>query len=71
MDISHHDSAYREAARDVEYEGVKIPKGTVVVYPIRMMQMDPEVYPDPEKFIPERLVTLYPTLLIFCELEHC
>ena len=44
----------REAAKDVEYNGVKIPKGTLVIFPITALQMDPEIWPDPEKFDPER-----------------
>ena len=44
----------RMASRDVDYDGFKIPKGMVVTYPIRLIHMDPEVYPEPDMFIPER-----------------
>lgn len=44
----------REANDDYEYEGIKISKGQVIAVPIYALHHDPEIYPDPEKFLPER-----------------
>lgn len=44
----------REASVDYEYEGIKIKKGQAVVVPIYSLHHDPELYADPEEFIPER-----------------
>ncbi len=44
------------ALNNVEYNGVTIPKGTIVTFPILALQMDPEVWPQPEKFDPDRYV---------------
>ena len=53
----------------MDYGGFKIPKDMVVVYPIRKLHMDPEVYPEPEKFKPERyrltLVAHHPFSSVF------
>nr|QUF59372.1 cytochrome p450 CYP3044B5 [Brachionus angularis] len=44
----------RVADDDYEYEGIKIKKGALVIVPIWALHYDKEIYPDPEKFIPER-----------------
>lgn len=44
------------AERDVSLKGYVIPKGTVVTSNIRAVSMDPTVFPDPEKFRPERFL---------------
>lgn len=44
----------RVANKDFEFEGVKIKKGQVVVVPVYPLHYDPEIYPDPETFDPER-----------------
>ncbi|KAK2467643.1 hypothetical protein APHAL10511_000498 [Amanita phalloides] len=44
------------ATEDDEYDGYFIPKGTIVIGNNWSILHDPEVYPDPEKFRPERFV---------------
>lgn len=44
----------REAAQDTEVCGVKIPKDTGILIPVWDIHRDPEQWPDPEKFDPER-----------------
>lgn len=44
----------RVANKDFEFEGVKIKKGQVVVVPVYPLHYDPETYPNPEEFDPER-----------------
>jgi len=39
---------------DDEFEGYHFPKGTIIRYNLIAMSKDPEVYNDPEEFIPER-----------------
>ncbi|GBM39629.1 Cytochrome P450 3A25 [Araneus ventricosus] len=48
--------AERMAFEDYELgdTGIIIPKGTIVTIPIYAMHRDPEVFPDPEKFDPDR-----------------
>ena len=46
----------RVAKEDAVVEGVRIPKGAVVVVPLYALHHDPETWPDPEKFNPDRLV---------------
>lgn len=49
----------REAMTDYTFQGTKvtIPKGTKVWVPIYAIQRDPENYPDPDAFIPERFTS--------------
>ena len=44
----------RVASEDYEYNGMKIKKGMVWSVPIWALHHDPEIYPDPYKFRPER-----------------
>lgn len=49
-------SLAREVLENYTFKGtnVTIPKGTKVWLPIFAIQRDPDIYPDPEKFDPER-----------------
>ncbi|TDL15533.1 cytochrome P450 [Rickenella mellea] len=44
------------STKDDEYMGYFIPKGTTVISSIWSIHRDPEVYPDPESFKPERFL---------------
>ncbi|MBK8134773.1 MAG: cytochrome P450 [Chloroflexi bacterium] len=44
----------RKAAVDLQYGEYLIPKGTRVVYSIYLTQRDPKLWPEPERFDPER-----------------
>ncbi|XP_038202456.1 cytochrome P450 3A11-like isoform X9 [Arvicola amphibius] len=44
----------RLCKQDVEMNGVFIPKGSVVIIPICVLQHDPQYWPEPEEFLPER-----------------
>ncbi|XP_059752927.1 cytochrome P450 3A24-like isoform X1 [Balaenoptera ricei] len=44
----------RVCKKDVEVNGVFIPKGTTVVVPLFVLHNDPELWPEPEEFRPER-----------------
>jgi len=46
----------RVTRSDIVVNGLLIPKGMVIGVPIYALQNDPEVWPNPEKFDPERLV---------------
>ncbi|CAN9510190.1 unnamed protein product [Ophioblennius macclurei] len=68
MDMEYLDAAINESLRlypsvvrlervakaSVEINGLVIPKDTVVGIPIYSMHRDPEIWPEPEKFKPER-----------------
>ncbi|KAJ3559622.1 hypothetical protein NM688_g227 [Phlebia brevispora] len=52
--------------RDDEYDGMHIPKGATVYGNIHTMMQDPEMFPDPEAFRPERFLdTSNPRLVEF------
>ncbi|MCP6606130.1 cytochrome P450, partial [Klebsiella pneumoniae] len=44
----------REAKKDVEIDGLFIPKGSVVGIPVFALHRDSHYWPEPEKFLPER-----------------
>uniref|UniRef100_A0A8B9YH68 unspecific monooxygenase n=1 Tax=Bos mutus grunniens TaxID=30521 RepID=A0A8B9YH68_BOSMU len=44
----------RLCKKDVEIHGVSIPKGTTVTVPISVLHKDPQLWPEPEEFRPER-----------------
>uniref|UniRef100_A0A4X2LRJ4 unspecific monooxygenase n=1 Tax=Vombatus ursinus TaxID=29139 RepID=A0A4X2LRJ4_VOMUR len=44
----------RVAKKTVELNGLRIPKGTVVMAPCYVLHRDPEYWPEPEEFCPER-----------------
>uniref|UniRef100_A0A8C6DMP7 unspecific monooxygenase n=1 Tax=Moschus moschiferus TaxID=68415 RepID=A0A8C6DMP7_MOSMO len=44
----------RVCKKDVEIHGVSIPKGTAVTVPISVLHRDPNLWPEPEEFRPER-----------------
>ncbi|XP_052610686.1 cytochrome P450 3A25-like [Peromyscus californicus insignis] len=44
----------RISKKDVEINGVFIPKGTIVIVPTYPLHQDPEYWPEPEEFCPER-----------------
>ncbi|OWF35896.1 cytochrome P450 3A9-like [Mizuhopecten yessoensis] len=50
----------REAAKTIEINGVTIPKGSAVTIPIRALHQDPETYPEPTLFKPERFIDFKP-----------
>jgi len=44
----------RACKKDVQINGVTIPKGTVVMIPPYSLHRNPEYWPNPEEFRPER-----------------
>uniref|UniRef100_A0A8C5WGI4 Cytochrome P450 n=1 Tax=Leptobrachium leishanense TaxID=445787 RepID=A0A8C5WGI4_9ANUR len=44
----------RVSKQNVEIHGVVIPKGTVTMIPAYVLHMNPEIWPEPEEFRPER-----------------
>lgn len=44
----------RQATKDVEVLGVKVPKGALVFMSPYVMHRDPRYFPEPERFMPER-----------------
>ncbi len=44
----------RAASHDYELGNYRIPKGSCINVPVYPIHHDPNVWPEPEKFIPER-----------------
>lgn len=57
----------RTCKKDVEINGVTIPKGVVVTIPPYVLHRDPEYWPNPDEFRPER----YKKLNEREEISHC
>lgn len=47
----------RMSKTSVEVNGVTIPKGTVAMIPTYILHRDPDLWPEPEDFKPERYST--------------
>ena len=52
------DRLERVCKQDMEMGGVFIPKGSVVMIPIFSLHRDPQYWPEPEEFRPERYQNL-------------
>ena len=48
----------REPACDVTIGGINVPKGIRIDIPLSGIHYDPEIYPEPEQFKPERWAIL-------------
>ena len=46
----------RKCTKDWEYNGMKIKKNMTVRFPLYALHMDPDIYPDPESFNPDRFM---------------
>ncbi|RDD42460.1 Cytochrome P450 3A24 [Trichoplax sp. H2] len=46
--------AHRDVRKDTTINGIRIPKGIMAVIPIYAVHHNPQIWPNPEKFIPER-----------------
>lgn len=44
----------RNLVEDIELDGITLPAGQDILIPIYMIHRNPEVYPDPERYDPER-----------------
>ncbi|KAH9302348.1 hypothetical protein KI387_013931, partial [Taxus chinensis] len=58
--VSFSSMVFREALDDVEINGYTIPKGWKTQVWMRNVHLDPEVYPNPKKFDPERWENFVP-----------
>ncbi|MCT2400204.1 cytochrome P450 [Novosphingobium mangrovi (ex Huang et al. 2023)] len=47
-------NTYRVTTRDVTWEGVTIPAGTMLLFPLGISGRDPTLFADPLRFMPER-----------------
>ena len=45
----------RELGEDENFEGTMVPKGTIILVNLMLVQRDPQEWPEPDKFKPERL----------------
>lgn len=50
----------RRAVRDTDFNGIDIPKGAAVMVPILSIHERPDLYEQPERFIPERFLASRP-----------
>lgn len=57
----------RTCKKDVEINGVTIPKGVVVTIPPYVLHRDPDYWPNPDEFRPER----YKKLNEREKISHC
>ncbi|PVD38379.1 hypothetical protein C0Q70_00993 [Pomacea canaliculata] len=57
IEIELSDVVNRLASETVTIKGVTIPAGGGVIVPIIQVLQDPEYFPEPDKFIPERFLT--------------
>ena len=44
----------RVCKQDVEIDGVLVPKGSVMIIPVYALHHDPQYWPEPAEFCPER-----------------
>jgi cytochrome P450 len=47
-------TSFRSVAETFDYRGVQIPQGTLLAFPLPLAGRDPESFPDPDAFKPER-----------------
>ena len=48
----------RRATNDFEFEGHTVPGGSIVLYSAYVTQRMPELWPDPDRFLPDRWIDL-------------
>lgn len=48
------DFVNRHAGKEIKYKDITIPKGAIVTVPLYQLHRDPDYWPQPEKFDPER-----------------
>ena len=53
---THSNSISRRCLVTTKISGVTIPKGADVVVPMSILHNNPEYWPDPDKFDPERYI---------------
>ena len=53
------------ASNDVTIKGIPIEKDTAVIISIINRHMDPEIWPEPEKYDPDRWVEFYRKVITF------
>ena len=58
----------RMAIEDIEVEGMFFPKGTIMTLAFFSMLRDPEAFPEPDKFKPERWLAQDPRWVV-CECD--
>ena len=52
--LEQSEHVYRKAERDIAYRGMTIPRGWLVRLCVRESHRDPEIFPDPDVFDPDR-----------------